>query len=175
MTDEAVKRALHIVYGGVPQSWSFRLKDIATFISNLGKLDDKHEIPATTYLIYARQESRFDLQTAYNAIFSTNLGAKFKETLPIMKEEATIQVKLDVKNMESEVKAFGSLDSAITNPHLDISPVYRYTVAIQQSLLHLIDEDLVNKAIILIRRNPYLFWSYGADYIDLMPISWEAI
>lgn len=175
MTDEAVKRALYVVYGGIPQSWFFRLKDIAAFISNLKKLDDRHEVPATTYLMYARQESRFDLQTAYNVIFSTNLGNKFEETLPVMKEEATVQVKLDVKNMESEVRAFGSIETAIVNPHLDISPVYRYTVAIQQSLLHLVDEELVNKAVVLLRRNPYLFWSYGNDYIDLMPISWEAI
>lgn len=175
MTTESVRKALFIVYGGIPQAWSFRLNDIACFISNIPKLDGEHAVPATSYLMYARQATRFDLQTAYNAIFSVNLSKKFEESMPIMKEEACVQVKLDVKNMESEVNAFGSLDSAITNPHLDISPVYRYTVAIQQSLLHLIDEDLVNKAITMLRRNPYLFWSYGESYIDLMPISWEDV
>lgn len=175
MTTESVKKALFIVYGGIPQAWSSRLNDIACFISAIPKLDREHCVPITTYLIYARQETRFDLQTAYNAIFSANLSKKFEEAMPVMQEEACVQVKLDVKNMESEVNAFGSLDSAITNPHLDISPVYRYTVAIQQSLLHLIDEDLVSKAITMIRRNPYLFWAYGDAYIDLMPISWEDV
>lgn len=178
MTNEAVQKALFVVYGGVPQPWAFRLNEIADFIENkiphMFSLEEKHT-PLSTYLIYAKGEARFDLQLAFNVVFSEKMKNSFCTHWTEMKENSKVQVNLDVKNLKSEVNAFGSIESAIVNPHLDISPIYRYTTAIQQSLLHLVDEDLVAKAVLMLRTNPYLFFAYGEDYVDLMPITWEDI
>lgn len=175
MSYESLVKSMSIVYGSPPYGWTTpqRLDEIEFMLRGFPKVHDNLSVPLTTYLLFARSSLRFDLSTLYSAVFSEKTKNIFPEHLRELKEQAKVQVALDDGNFKAEVAAFGSLEGAIVEPHLDVSPLYRYMAAIQQGMLTVVDDSLVAAACMKLRENPYLYFAYGEDYVPLMPIAWE--
>lgn len=171
-----INQSLAAVYGSPPYGWTTpeRLAEISATIVSLPSVRGK-PFPLTTYLLFARSSLRFDLSTQFSAVFSEKIKNSFSEHLRTLPSNAKVQVSLDDGNFKAEVVAFGDLAIAISEPHLDISPLYRYMAAIQQGMLSCITDRLVAEAVHCLRVNPYLYYEYGDDYTVLMPITWEGI
>ena len=175
ITEAELSRATNNVYGSSIESWSHKLPEISGYMAQFPPVTEGKRVPLVTFLIFAKKQVRLDNAKFFSAIFSEKNATAFMQELPIMAEHAKVQASVDAKNFESEYKAFGDLESAITKPHLDISPVYRYAAAVQYGLLFTISEQLLTFAIRQLRANPFLYFAYGEDYIDLLPIPWEGL
>lgn len=171
-----INQSLSVVYGSPPYGWTTpeRLSEIASMVAALPTVRGR-SFPLTTYLLFARSHLRFDLSTQFSAVFSEKIKNSFSEHLLTLPTNAKVQVSLDDGNFKAEVVAFGDMSVAISEPHLDISPLYRYMAAIQQGMLSCVTDSLVADAIHCLRVNPYLYYEYGDDYTTLMPITWEGI
>ena len=176
MDGSSIYNSLCVVYGSPPYGWTTtdRLSAMANFVLTLRPIHGR-PVPLSTYLLYAKSVLRFDLSTNFTAVFSEKIKNSFSEHLITLEDTAKVQVALDDGNFKAEVAAFGDMAIAITSPHLDISALYRYMAAIQQGMLSCITDSLVADAVHCLRSNPYLYFSYGDDYIELMPVTWEGI
>ena len=176
MTREQIINALNLCYQGVPYGWNAteRLSEIGNFMSEFERIEGQ-EVPLSTYLIFTKTQLRLDLTAAFNAVFSAKLKESFRSRLQELKDKARVQVGLDDGNFKAEVAAFGDIAKAVTSPHLEISALYRYMAAVQQSQLEVITDALVAEATAVLRENPYLYFAYGRDFLPLMPIAWEAL
>ena len=165
--------SMSVVYGSPPYGWTTpdRLSSIQAMLMMFPKIRDR-VVPLTTYLLYAKSSLRLDLVTRYEAVFSERMRSSFVDHLDILRNQASVQVPLDDGNFKAEVTAFANMEMAIMAPHLDVSPLYRYMVAIQQGMLMCVDDNLVADAVSCLRTNPYLYFAYGQDFEDLMPIAW---
>lgn len=175
ITEAEMLRATNNVYGSPLDSWRSRVPEINGFMSKFPDVREGKQVPLVAFLLFAKKFVRIDNSKFFTAIFSQANADRFLQELPIMEEHAKVQAAVDAKNFESEYKAFGDLEKVITAPHLDISAVYRYAAAVQYGYLFAISEQLVSTAIGQLRSNPYLYFAYGDDYIELLPIPWEAL
>jgi hypothetical protein len=174
MTEEELLRTTTKLYGAPLDSWRRSAWDIAKYMSNLPPIAGK-QVPLITFVIFAKKFVRTDNAKYVSAIFSRDNATRFTQELPIMEESAKVQASVDSKNFESEVKAFGDTEAAITKPHLNISPIYRYAAAVQNGYIFAVTDKMLEEAIAQLRANPYLYFAYGEDYVELMPIPWEAL
>lgn len=177
MNYDSLIKSMAVVYGSPPYGWTTaqRLEEISFMLASFPKITDTHTVPLTTYLLFAKGSLRFDLSTLYSAVFSEKIKNIFLEHLRELQDQARVQVSLDDGNFKAEVAAFGSLEEAITAPHLDVSALYRYMAAIQQGMLMCVEDSLVAEAVRGLRSNPYLYFAYGDDFVPLMPIAWEEL
>lgn len=169
-----IRDALSVVYGSPPYGWNTyeRFSHIQEVLRQLPKVNGR-EVPLTTYLLFAKASLRMDLIIRFDVVFSENLQSQFASHMRQLEDQSKVQVTLDDGNFKAEVTAFASLEMAIKEPHLDVSPLYRYMVAIQQGMLTCIEDSLVSEAISALRVNPYLYFAYGPDFEVLMPVTWE--
>lgn len=174
--DERLNKALTVMYGSPPFGLTPTIvREIQTRFDQIPDPSPGYKYPIISFLVFATQNCRFDLSTLYRVVFSDGMFKRFYNQIPVLQEEARTQAVLDAKNFESEVKAFKDIEAAIKNPHLDISELYRYMVALQQGMLFCIEDKLITKAITALRRNPYLYFAYGDEFIELMPTGWEEL
>ena len=161
-------------YNGVPYGWNTveRLSAIDSFVSGLRRIEGL-EVPLTTFLAFAKAHLRIDLVATFASVFSEKMKMMFEAHLSELADKAKVQVGLDDGNFKAEVAAFGDISRAVTNPHLEISALYRYMAAVQQSQLDAISDALVAEAVGVLRDNPYLYFAYGTEFLQLMPIAWE--
>lgn len=167
--------AIFLTYGCMPTNWNSRLPDIEAALSKLPPLSNGRLMPLSTYFLSVVSKTNIASMVFVNPIISEENIKKFIDRYPEMEEAAKVEGTVDVKNFCSEVDAFGSVSDAITAPHLEISPLYRYIAAIQQSCSILIDDSLFESAKRHLRRNPYRFFAYGDESIEYMPLTWEEI
>ena len=164
------------VFGSVPVYLTTNtVADIQAKYLTVPELQPGYRVPLSTYLLFAQQGLRFDLSTIYSIIFSEKMFKRFKDNMPVMSEAANTQAVLDARSFESEVSAFNNIEQAVREPHLDISELYRYMVAMQRGLVFCVDDTMIAKAIDQLRRNPYLYLAYGEPFYELMPIGWEEL
>lgn len=167
--------AIVLTYGCMPNNWGNRLSDIEAALSKLPPLSNGLPMPYSTYFFRVVSKTNISSMVFVNSVISQDNIQKFIDIYPELEEAAKVEGKVDVKNFCSEVEAFGSISDAITSPHLEISALYRYIAAIQQSCSILITDDLFEAAKRHLRRNPYRFFAYGEESISYMPLTWEEI
>lgn len=174
ISNEKIISSMSIVYGSPPYGWvtASRLEAVQALILMLPKVHGR-DMLLTTYLLFARSSLRFDNSANFDAVFSDKMKSAFIEHTSTLRSQAPVQVALDGGNFRAEVTAFSSMELAITDPHLDVSALYRYMVAIQRGMLMCVDDTLVEEAVSALRTNPFLYFAYGDDFIPYMPIAWE--
>lgn len=174
-----VQRAFTEVYGSSPDVWRHYAERLAVKLeeraSNIPPAAPGKPIPPVTYLLYVKRNTRFDVSMLLNVILSDKHLDAFVSETATMQSNAKIQTVLDVKNFKAEVEAFGNIHEAITDPHLEVSALYRYMAALQQGHLSSITPKLIQDAVYQLRCNPYLYFAYGEDHLELMPIPWEGL
>ena len=175
MTEAELNRTTTKLYGAPLESWRRAAWDIAKYMDEFPPIVEGKPVPLITFVIFAKKFVRTDNSKYVSAIFSKDNAMRFKQELPIMAENAKVQASVDSKNFESEVKAFGDTEAAITKPHLNISPIYRYAAAVQNGYIFAVTDKMLEDAIAQLRANPYLYFAYGEDYVELMPIPWEGL
>lgn len=172
-----VNSSIISVYGSLLYPWvssDARRDEIAAAMNSFPRIRD-NVVPLTTFLLFAKKELGLTLSIQFTAVFSEKIKNSFLEHLLTLEDQSRVQVALDDGNFKAEVAAFGNMEEAITHPHLDVSPLYRYMAALQQSLLVCVDDKLISDAVSWLRYNPYLYFAYGDAYVPLMPVAWEGI
>ena len=167
--------AIALTYGCIPNGWQQRLKEIEVALSKLPPMSNGLLMPLSTYFFRVVSNTNVASMVFVNSVISDDNIKKFIDLCPELEEAAKVEGTVDVKNFYSEVDAFGSVYDAITAPHLEISSLYRYIAAIQQSCSMLIDDNLFESAKRHLRRNPYRFFAYGDESTQYMPLTWEEI
>lgn len=175
ITEAELQRATLKLYGVPLDSWKHQLPEINRYMSVFPPVTEGRPVPLITFLVFAKKFVRPDNAKFFTAIFSRDNSTRFLQEQPVMESNAKVQASVDSKNFESEVKAFGDTEAAITKPHLNISPIYRYAAAVQYGYLFAVTDKLLEDAIAQLRANPYLYFAYGNDYVELMPIPWEML
>ena len=140
-------------------------------LDTLPKVNNR-PMPYVTYFLYVRNEGSLNTARFVDAFLAKSIVDRFANNCPAMQDAANVTASVDFRCFESEVKAFSDVEEAIANPHLDISPLYRYMGAVQQGYIVLITDKLKQEAVLQLRTNPYSFFAYGEDYVPLMPIMW---
>ena len=176
VTREHILNTLALVYGGVPYGWSApdKFSAIDIYMSSFPPIEGR-QVPLSTFLLFAKTQLRIDLIATFATVFSEKLKNSFSDHLTELSRRANVQAGLDDGNFKAEVAAFGDIAKAVLTPHLEISALYRYMAAMQQSLLDAVTDELVKDAVAGLRENPYLSFAYGKAFLQLMPIAWEAL
>lgn len=172
---EELVRALTRVFGAVPSNWEHRLPDMERVLTTLPPVDPDRPMPFVTYLLFAVKALNLTAMSYVDNVIGEKTLQSFKEECQGMRETAAVMAVVDAKNFEAEVKAFNDIPTAITNPHLDISPLYRYMAAIQQDYIFLLTPEFQNAAKLVILYNPYMYNAYGDEFVSLMPMAWEEV
>lgn len=167
--------AITLTYGCIPNGWNSRLNDIEVALSKLPLMSNGRMMPLSTYFLRVVSKTNIASMVFVNPVISADNIKNFIDSYPELEESAKLEGVVDVKNFCSEVEAFGSIADAITAPHLEISPLYRYIAAVQQSCSILISDDMFESAKRHLRRNPYRFFAYGEESTDYMPLTWEEL
>lgn len=167
--------AIVLTYGCVPNGWKNRIQDIETALQKLPLMSNGLLMPLSTYFFRVVSKTNVASMVFVNSVISSENIQKFIDSYPELEESAKVEGTVDIKNFCSEVEAFGSISDAITAPHLEISPLYRYIAAVQQSCSILINDEMFEAAKRHLRRNPYRFFAYGDESIPYMPLVWEEI
>ena len=167
-------RALTLCYGDYPPGWSNQFSDILRALEVLPKVNGR-DMPLVTYFFYVTTEKSLNTMRFVNAFISETVVKDFIGACSMLEDNAKVTAAVDFQCFDAEVRAFENTEEAIQDPHLDVSPLYRYLAAVQQDQIVLITDDLQKKAIHQIRQNPYSFFAYGEDFVPLMPITWGEI
>ena len=167
-----LKRALSLCYDSYPQHWEYKFGAIMEKLTRLPKVSGR-DMPYSTYFIYATTQPSLRTASIIDMTVADKVINAFLAQCQSMEQSATVLASVDFKNFKAEVEAFSNVQEAITNPHLDVSPLYRYMAAIQEDYLCLITSELQSQAVRQLRENPYKYYAYGDHYLALMPISWR--
>ena len=169
---QELDRALRLCYGEYPYGWSNRFPDIMRKLDeDLPKVNNRN-MPYSTYFLHTLSEGSLTTAAYIDVVVSEPKIKKFLETCQALEDAAKVTAVTDFQCFEKEVEAFDSQQEAIQNPHLDISPLYRYMAAVQQDQIVLITDELQAQAIHQLRMNPYGYFAYGDDFVPFMPITW---
>lgn len=176
MTRDYILNTLSLAYGGIPYGWSApdKFSAIEQFMASFPLIEGR-QAPLSTFLLYVKTQLRLDLTATFQTVFSEKMKNSFSEHLRELSNRANVQAGLDDGNFKAEVAAFGDIAKAVSSPHLEISALYRYMAAVQQSLLDVVTDALLKAATAELRENPYLYFAYGRSFLPLMPIAWEAL
>lgn len=174
-----IEHAAIAVFGEVPYSWvnhEIRTQIESTLDQHLPAVYAGYPMPTSTYIIYCIAGKGVTYRILnVNAFLNATFIQSFVNMYPVMRQEADMQAELDVRNFHDEAIAKQELESVIVSPQFDISNLYRYTVAVNQSLVALITPEMTKRALYELRKNPYLFFAYGAPQSRFMPLLWGEI
>ena len=178
--EEKIKDAAGRVLGSVPSFWS--LSKIAERLAELQplsaqrvlKVDDKYKMPPATYLTWLLREKGLSYMVYTNAVLANDIIAEFESHYNDFAEEAQLLAKLDVSNVAAE-RSITSLEALLQKSVLSVTALYRYIVAQENSMEYALTDLVIERAIKELTANPWLFFSYGEDAQELMPILWEKL
>lgn len=167
-------RALTICYDTYPQQWVNRFPGIMAKLDTLPKVSD-NKMPYVTYFLYVHSNESLNTIRFVDAFMSDKVFNAFVNACAGMEKEAGIMASVDFRNFKAEVEAFSNMEEAITNPHLEVSALYRYMAAMQEDYIFLVTQELQADAVKQLRTNPYRYYAYGEHYLPLMPITWGGL
>lgn len=179
-SEEQIKDAAGATLGGVPASWNLYLissgLDLAP-LNNQTAIKFTCEVipPVSTYLFWLLRVKGIKQLVYTNSILSADSINGFTNSYQDMAEDAILQAKLDKANFVAEQDITEDIAKLIDSPVLAISELYRYIVTQERSMEFLANDELIRKAIKELRVNPFLYFSYGDDTLELMPILWEEL
>lgn len=171
---EELKRALALCYDDYPKSWDSKFSCIMEKLNNLPLVNGR-PMPYITYFLYVHCNHSLATISYIDAVIADKIIEGFKSSCPGMEQAAAVLASVDFSNFKAEVEAFSNIQEAITNPHLDVSALYRYMAAVQEDYLFLITDELQGAAVKQLRENPYRYHAYGDHYLSLMPITWRGL
>ena len=180
-SEEQIKDAAGSTLGGVPASWNLtRVSEGMEGISQMANqtaIKFAYELypPASTYLFWLLRVKGLQYLTHVNSVISADAITNFNESYQDMAEDALLQAKLDKSNFVAEQDITEDIAKLIESPVLAISELYRYIVTQEKSIEFLASDELIRKAVKELRVNPFLYFVYGDDSIELMPILWEEL
>lgn len=167
-------RALTLCYESYPTTWSSRFGEIMAKLDTLPKVCN-NAMPYITYFLYVHATESLNTIRFVDAFMADRVFVPFVNSCPNMDKEAAVIASVDFKNFKAEVEAFSNMEEAITNPHLEVSELYRYMAAMQEDYIFLVTQELQAAAVKQLRINPYRYYAYGDDYLPLMPTTWGAL
>lgn len=131
--------------------------------------------PISTYLMYLLSRPDKNYCAYLQSIMCAENVAAFAEFFEEARKDAAIIAATDDSNFQQELTAFDDLEKTIENPHLYISPLFRYIMAMYMSYDFLVTDCLYRDAKYQLRQNPHFFEAYGEEYKTYMPLLWEEI
>lgn len=175
--EEKIKDAAGRVLGSVPSFW--HLPQIAARLSELQplseqrvlKIDPKYKMPPATYFAWLLKEKGVEYMVYTNAVLADDTISYFESRYNDFAEEAQLLARLDVSNTAAE-RSITPLDVLLQKSVLSISALYRYIVAQETSMEYVLTDEVVEKAKKALTANPWLFFSYGDNAQELMPVLW---
>lgn len=171
---EQLDRAIEVALSHLQVNWSQADKvRIAQALSGLPPLYQGYPMPFSTYLLFVLEQGHLNRLCYVNALIHDTILQKFSDGYAEMQADANTTAIVDQKNFQSEACAFQDIAKAISSPHLAISTLYRYMVAIQMSLDSLITDDLFTEAKLQLRKNPYSYFAYGPKFVPFLPLRWR--
>lgn len=171
---EQLNRAIDVTMSHLHIGWSASDKHrIAEALSKLPPLYQGYDMPFSTYLLFVLEQGQVNRLCYVNAMIHETLLKQFVDGYAEMQTNANTTAVVDQKNFQSEAFAFQDIAKAISSPHLAISTLYRYMIAIQLSLDSLITDDLFATAKMQMRQNPYLYFAYGPKFVQFLPLRWR--
>ena len=175
MTDKTYTSVLAVLEP--PSTWHHNWVELLTnFRQQLPIVDASgRKAPLSTYLLFLLSKPDKNYCAYLNSIMCITHIPEFQRYLEELKQDATVIACTDDSNFQQELSAFGDIEKAVEHPHLYISPLFRYIMAMHMSYDFLVDDDLYNEAQNQLRKNPYFFTTYGPEFIDYMPLLWEEI
>lgn len=173
---EKLRKAVIAVAGAVPDRWHDTLmEDIADTMDGLQPVARGRPMPYSTFLIYVFNEKGPNGLLYSNAMFGGNCIARFTDKYQQWKEEADVRANVDFQNTAKELEAFNDVEECIKNPHLSISSLFRYILAQKLAMQSLLTEELIAGARYELRKNPWLYFAFGDEFQNYMPLKWEDI
>ena len=173
---EKLKKAVSAVAGAVPDRWHDKLmEDIADTMDGLQPVARGRPMPYSTFLIYVFDEKGPNGLLYSNTMFGGNCVARFPDKYQQWKEEADVIANVDFQNNAKELDAFNDVEECIKKPHLSISSLFRYILAQKLAMQSLLTEELIAGARYELRKNPWLYFSFGDQFQNYMPLKWEDI
>ena len=175
---DQIKGAAGLVLGGVPSSWDVE-RMIEPF-DNLAPLSKQTAIelpveaypPLTTYLMWLVRVKGLNYLVYARSVLAVDSMESFVNSYQDMAEDAKLIANIDVTNFIAEKDITEDFQKLIDTPVLDITALYRYIATQELSMEFLASDELIRKAVKELRVNPYLFFAYGSDKMQLMPICW---
>ena len=177
--EKKIADAAELTLGGVPASWNLRrISEALVAIAPMSKQTAVAQTygkypPVSTYFYWLIRVKGVTHLTYTNSIAASDSITGFNESYQDMADDAVLQAKLDVANFIAEQDITEDMSKLIDSPVLAISAVYRYIATQERSMEFLVSDELMRKAIKELRVNPFLFFVYGDEAIELMPILWE--
>ena len=176
--EEKVRSAAERVLGSVPSFW--HLSKIAERLGKLNplseqrvmQLDPSYKMPPGTYLSWLLREKGISFMAYTSSVIADPVIGEFEGHYDDFAEEAMLLAKLDVSNFAAEL-SITPVDSLLRKSVLSISTLYRYVAAQKHSMEYTLTDEVIAKAIKELTSNPWLFFSYGEDAKELMPVLWE--
>ena len=176
MDVEKLKKAVIAVIGTVPDRWHDTLmNEVVETLDGLPPVARGRPMPYSTFLIYVFNEKGPNGLLYTNTMFGGNFIAKFTERYQQWKEEADVRANVDFQNTAKELEAFNDVEECIRNPHLSISSLFRYILAQKLAMQSLLTEELIAGARYELRKNPWLYFAFGDEFQNYMPLKWEDI
>lgn len=173
---EKLKKAVIAVIGAVPDRWHDTLmNEVVEALDGLPPVARGRPMPYSTFLIYVFNEKGPNGLLYTNTMFGGNFIAKFTERYQQWKEEADVRANVDFQNTAKELEAFNDVEECIKNPHLSISSLFRYILAQKLAMQSLLTEELIAGARYELRKNPWLYFAFGDEFQNYMPLKWEDI
>ena len=173
---EKLRKAVIAVTGAVPDRWHDTLMaDIADTMDGLQPVSRGRPMPYSTFLIYVFNEKGPNGLLYSNTMFGGNCVARFTDKYQQWKEEADVRANVDFQNTAKELEAFNDVEECIKNPHLSISSLFRSIHAQKLAMQSLLTEELIAGARYELRKNPWLYFSFGDEFQNYMPLKWEDI
>lgn len=173
---EKLKKAVIAVIGAVPDRWHDTLmNEVVEALDGLPPVARGRPMPYSTFIIYVFNEKGPNGLLYTNTMFGGNFIAKFTERYQQWKEEADVRANVDFQNTAKELEAFNDVEECIRNPHLSISSLFRYILAQKLAMQSLLTEELIAGARYELRKNPWLYFAFGDEFQNYMPLKWEDI
>lgn len=174
--NDYIERSVIAVFGGVPDTWGGSyVEKLKALHANLPEVSKGFKMPLSTYLYWLLDNYGYSPKVTFlPSLCSVKTYNLFLEKLQILYEDSLLRVALDLKACETQVTAFGGVDSCIFEPRLYVSPVYRYILAQEHGMGMLLEgTDVYDTALTQLRKNPYTYFAYGD--IAQMPVRWEEL
>lgn len=187
MVERKVESAAQQLLGSVPSSWNVRriaqrleaLKPLVNYAEGSDvKLHRELHIPEgiipppATYLSWLQRTKGLRAAFYPNSVLAEDNIKEFETTYLDMIQEAILTAELDVANFVAEGE-ITPVHEILQRSVLSISALYKYLAAQEHSLEFLLSDEMILRAIKDLWVNPYLYFSYGEDAINLMPVKWE--
>ena len=178
MSVQSVANAARQALGSVPSSWG--LERIDERLSKLRPMNDQSVLevdpelvpPPSTYVLWLLRSRGISYAFYQSSVLNETNIQEFEKTYEDMAREAKLTAELDVANFIAE-QSISPVMSIMQRSVLAISCLYKYIAAQENSLEFVLTDELILKAIKELRANPYLFFVYGEDAKNLMPVLWE--